>query len=219
MKPGGGHGVAVAHVEEVVDVAVEVRDALTVELGLHRRAVDVVDPVHRLVGDLVVDRVGVGREEVGRPAHLVGIDEQRARVLAQELDLGVGLGLGACEPVAVHVEPVEVAAGVGLAAVRVLDRQEHDDRVVEDLARGAVVAVGQLVEDPQRAVGAGLLAAVHVGGHPQDRRVAAGDLPRPPGRRARVTQGLCGTLDVAQLAAAEMVRLADDRPAQLAALL
>ena len=219
MKPVAGHGVAVAHVEQVVDVPVEVRDALPVELGLHRRAVDVVDPVHRLVGDLVVDRIGVRREEVGRPAHLVRVDEQRARVLAQELDLAVGLGLGASEPVAVHVEPVEVAAGVRLAAVRVLDRQEHDDRVVEDLPGRAVVAVGELVEHAHGCVGARLLAAVDVGGDPEDGGIATGDLSRLSCRGARVTQRLGRALDVAQRTAAELIRLTHDGPAQLASLL
>ena len=174
----GRHGVAVARVEEVVGVVVEVRDPALVELVLHRRAVDVVDPVDRRVGDVVVDRVRVGREEVRLGAHLVGVDEQHARVAAQQLDLAVGLGLGAREPVAVHVEAVEVAARVGLAPVRVLGRQDHDDRLVEDPLGGAVGAVGELVEHAQRRVGAALLAAVHVGGDPQDRRVRGGDLRR-----------------------------------------
>jgi hypothetical protein len=73
-EAGGRHRVAVAHVEQVVDGVVEVRDALPVELVLHRRAVQVVDPADRLVGDLVVDRVRVRREEVRLRAHLAEID-------------------------------------------------------------------------------------------------------------------------------------------------
>ena len=127
------HRVAVAGVEEVVDVVVEVRDPARVELVLHRRPVQVVDPAHRLVGDLVVDRVRVGREEVaGGVAHLVRIDEQHGRVAAQHLDLAVRFRLRAGKPVAVHVEPVCVAPRVGLAAVGVLRRQDHHDRLVED---------------------------------------------------------------------------------------
>jgi hypothetical protein len=51
-------------------------------------------------------------------------------------------------------------AGVGLAAVRVLNRDEPHQRVVEDLLRGTIVAVGQLVQDPELGVGRALLAAV-----------------------------------------------------------
>ena len=76
----GGHRVAVAHVEEVVRRVVEVRDLAGVEDLLHRGPVEVVDPADRLARQLVVDRVGVGREEVaGRVAHLVGVDEQHRR--------------------------------------------------------------------------------------------------------------------------------------------
>ena len=189
-EPGRGHGVAVAHVEEVVDVAVEVVDALALELLGHRGAVDVVDPVDRLVGDLVIDGIGVRREEVARAAHLVRVDEQRAGVLAQQLELGVGLGLGAGEPVAVEVEAVEVAARVSLAPVGVLDREQDDDRVGEDPVRGAVAAVGELVEHPQRPFGPRLLAAVDVGGDPEDRRIALRDRIGP--RAAEV----CGSRSV-----------------------
>jgi hypothetical protein len=148
----------------------------------------------------------------------VGVDEERAGQLAQQLDLAVGLRLGAREPVAVHVEAVHVAARVELAAVGVLDRQQHDDGVVEDLPRGAVVPVGQLVQDAQRGVGAGLLAPVDVRRHPQDRRIPAGDGAGLARRGARVAQALGGVRDAGERAAVEAVAVADDRPAQLAAL-
>ena len=184
----GRHGVAVAHVEQVVDVAVEEVEALARELRGQRAAVEVVDPAHRLVGDLVVDRVRVGREEERGAAHLVRVDEQLRRQLAQQLDLAVGLGLRAREPVAVHVEAVVVPARVGLAAVRVLRGQQHDQRVVEDLRRRAVGPVGQLVERAQRGVGPALLAAVHVAGDPQDRRGRARQLGGRGGVRGRIAQ-------------------------------
>ena len=176
VEAGGRHGVAVAHVEEVVDVAVEEGDREPPERLLHRRAVEVVDPVQRRLADVVVDGIGVGREEVGRAPHLVRVDEQLRRQLAQHLHLAVGLGLGPREPVAVHVEAVCVAPGVGLAPVGVLRRQHDDDRVVEDLLRRAVGARGELVEHPQRGVGAALLTTVHVAGDPEDRRHRADDL-------------------------------------------
>ena len=175
VEAGAGDRVAVAHVEQVVEVTVEVGDVEALEGLGHRTAVDVVDPVQRGLADLVIHRVGVRREEVGRTAHLVGVDEQLRRQLSQHLELGVGLGLGAREPVAVHVEAVGVATRVGLPAVRVLRRQYDDDRVVEDLLSRAVAAGGQLVEDAQRRVGAALLAAVDVAGDPENGRHLADD--------------------------------------------
>ena len=213
------HRVAVAGVEEVVDVVVEVRDPARVELVLHRRPVQVVDPAHRLVGDLVVDRVRVRREEVaGGVAHLVRVDEQHGRIAAQQLDLAIRLGLRAGEPVAVHVEPVGVAPGVGLATVGILRRQDHHDRLVEDPLRRAVATVRELVEDAQRRVGPALLAAVHVAGHPQDRGALGRD-PRRLGRgSARVHQG-CGRAPDALEAPRRHVRgAADDRVPQRPAL-
>ena len=70
----------------------------------------------------------------------MGVDEQRRRVFADDVELAVGLGLGPGEPVAVHVEAVDVPPLAELAAVRVLRRQDHDDRVGEDLVDDAVAA-------------------------------------------------------------------------------
>ena len=118
--------------EEVVRRAVPVLDPLEVELVRDRGAVQLVDPPVGGVGSLVVLGVGVGREEeVGR-AELVGVDVEHRRILAKQLELAVGLGLRSCEPVAVHVEAVEVAPRVLLAAVGVLDRQDHDDGVGQE---------------------------------------------------------------------------------------
>ena len=100
----------------------------------------------------------------------MGVDEQHRRVLADDLELAVGLRLGAGEPVAVHVEAVQVAPLLELAAVRVLDRQDHDEGVVQDLPDHAVIAGGEVVQDAQGRIRAALLAAVDVAGHPQDRR-------------------------------------------------
>ena len=115
--------------EEVIRRAVEVLDLLAVELGRDRRAVQTVDPVVGRVGGLVVLGVRVGREEVVRQRELMSVDVQHRRVLPKDLELAVGLGLGPGEPVAVHVEAVQVPPGRRLASVRVLDGQDHDDRV------------------------------------------------------------------------------------------
>ena len=136
-EAGGRHGVAVAHEEHVVGVVVEV--ALGGDRRRRRRRcsrsrlvglADPVDPVDRLVGDLVVDRVGVRREEVLPAAHLVRVDEDLRRVAAQQFDLAVGLRLGAGEPVAVQVEAVLVLPPRRVAAVRVLGRHDDGDEVV-----------------------------------------------------------------------------------------
>ena len=166
----GRDGVAVDHGEEVEDLVVEVLDVLAVELRLHGRAVQLVGERDRLRRHLVVDRVGRRREEEVVRAHLVRVDVHHAGVLAQQLELRVRLALGPREPVAVHVEEVGVLPLLGLAAVGVLGRDDPDERVVEDLLRGAVGAVGELVEDAELGVGAALLAPVDVAHQPQDHR-------------------------------------------------
>jgi len=162
----GRHRVAVEDAEEVVGPEVEVRDLLAVELGRHRRPVEVVDPVDRLVGDLVVHGVGVRRKEVRVRAHLVRVDRQLGWVLAHELDDPVDLGLRRREPVAVHVEPVDVASLVELSSVRVEDRNDQDDRLVQDLLGRAVGPRGEVVEHLEGGVRAALLAAVRAPVHP-----------------------------------------------------
>ena len=140
MEALGRHGVAEHDREEVVRRAVEVLDPLAVELGRDGRAVELVDPVVGRVGDLVIFRVRVRREEVVRQAEFVRVDEEHRWVLPDDLQLAVGLGLGPGEPVAVHVEAVEVAPLTDLAPVGVLGRQDHDKRVGEDLVDHAVAA-------------------------------------------------------------------------------
>jgi hypothetical protein len=170
--------VSVALVEEVIRGVVEVWNRASVELPAHGGPVEVVDPVHRRVGRLVVDGVRVGRKEVaGLIAHLMRVDEEHGRIPADRLELAIGLRLRAGEPVPVEVEAIGVSTGVGFAPVGILDGQDHDDRLIEDLRRGAVRAVRQLPEDAQGGVGATLLAVVHVAGDPEDGRVLLRDGP------------------------------------------
>ena len=170
MEAGGRDRVAEDHREEVVRRAVEVLDPLAVELAGDGRAVQLVDPVMRRVGDLVVLGISVGREEVVREAELVGVDVEHRRVGADGLELAVGLRLRPGEPVAVHVEAVQVPPGLLLATVRVLGRQDDDEGVGQDVVDDAVLARGQLVEGVERGVRAALLVAVDVARDPQDRR-------------------------------------------------
>ena len=113
------------------------------------------------------------------PAHLVRVYEERRRILAQQLQLPVRLGLRAREPVAVEVEVVVVAAGGRLAAIRVLRGRDHHNGVVEDLLRSAVVTVRQLVENAQVGVGTGFLVPMDVPREPENRGGGRGQLPRP----------------------------------------
>ena len=118
----------------------------------------------------------------------MGVDEERRRVFADDVELAVGLGLGPREPVAVHVEAVEVPSLADLAAVRVLRRQDYDDRVGEDLVDDAVIAGRELVEGVERGIGAALFATVDVGGDPQDRRRVRGQVRGFLVGRCRVLQ-------------------------------
>jgi hypothetical protein len=120
-------------------------NVLARELRRECVAVEEVLPAHRLRRDLVIRRIGSRREEVVVGAHLVGVDIEHAGVAPEQLKLGVGLDLGAREPVAVHVEPVRVLPRLRLAPVWILGRDDPDDGVLEDLPRRAVVAVGELV--------------------------------------------------------------------------
>ena len=140
MEALGRHGVAEHDREEVVRRTVEVLDPLAVELGRDGRAVELVDPVVRRVGDLVILRVRVRWEEVVRQAELVRVDVEHRRIRPDDLELAVRLGLGSGEPVAVHVEAVLVAPLAELAPIRVLGRQDDDKRVGQDLVDHAVAA-------------------------------------------------------------------------------
>jgi hypothetical protein len=184
----GRNGVAEDRGEEVVGGAVEVVDLLPVELLGDGRRVEVVDPVMGGVRDLVVFGVGIGWEEVVLEPELVRVDIQHRREPPDGLQLAVRFRLGPGEPVPVHVEAVGVAAGVELAAVRVLDREDHHGRRVQDGGDHAVVAVGQLVQGLQRGVGAALLVPVHVRRDPQD-------LGRGGDQRLRLRWGECGVTE------------------------
>ena len=212
VEPDRRDRVSVEDPEEVVRLVVEVPDPLTVELGGHRGPVDPVDPVVRLVGDLVIHGVGVRREEVRERPHLVDVEVQHGREPSKELELRVRLRLSTGEPVAVHVDVVGVAARVRLAAVWALHGDEHDDRVVEDRLGDAVGASGELVEQLERGLRAALLAPVDVGLHQQDRRGGGGQrtdvglgLGIPELRDRRVDGGRHSRLLI------EVVRIAGDR--------
>jgi hypothetical protein len=191
---------------------------LPVELGPHRGAEDVVGEVHRLGRHLVVDRIRGRREEEVVPALLVGVDMHDTRVLAQQLELPLGLALRPREPVAVHVEEVGVLPRLGLATVGVLCRDDPDEGVVEDLRRGAVGAVGELVKDAQLRIGAALLASVDVAHQPDDRRRRGGEPGRVGGRRVRVAEALRRLADRQEPCRRDVLRLADERVAQRASL-
>ena len=71
-----------------------------------------------------------------------------------EAHRGLGLGLRLGDVVAVKVEAVAVGARPGDPAVRVLDRVEDDDRVVEDrvdVGIGSVRGGGQALDEAHRA--------------------------------------------------------------------
>ena len=139
----------------------------------------------------------------------MGVDEEHRRVLADDLELAVGLGLGPGEPVAVHVEAVDVAPLADLAAVGVLGRQDHDEGVGDDLVDDAVVARGELVQGMERGVGAALLAAVDVAGDPQDHRRAAAAAETSAGLASGFIRTAMSSLT--DWRSDEPVRIADDR--------
>ncbi len=163
-----------------------------------RRAVQAVDPVMGLVGDLVVLGIGVRAGRSSRQPELVGVDVQHRRVLADDLELAVGLGLGPGEPVAVHVEAVRGSGGrrprgrpgSGSAGSR---RSRSRGCRRRRSRRG-----GELVQGVERGVGAALLVAVDVGREPQDRRarVQPSAIASRAGRR--VAQRLETGADVAK---------------------
>ncbi len=211
-------GVAVHHGEKVEVFVVEVLDVLAVELRLHGRAEQLVRERDRFGRHLVVDRVGRRREEEVVRAHLVRVDVHHAGVLAQQLELRVRLALGPREPVAVHVEEVGVLPLLGLAAVGVLRRDDPDERVIEDLLRGAVGAVGELVEDTELGVCAALLVPVDVAHQPQDRRRLRSEPGGLGGRCLRIAQARRRLADRREASGRHMLGLADERVAEVAAL-
>ncbi len=214
---GGRHGVAVHLGEEVVArVPGLVAPAAGLERAGVRRAVHLLDLPIQPVRGLVVDRVRVGWEEVGATAVLVLVDEQLRRVLPQQPEPTRDLRLRADQPVAVHVERVAVVAPVVGTAVGVLHRDQADDGVVEDRARHAVRAVGQLVQEPDDGVTTGRLVAVDVGSDPQDRRRTTNDRRRLSIRRRRVAEPVEVATDLRQ--PVQRARVADERVPQWPAL-
>ncbi len=179
--PGGaeqqrGHGVAVLGGEEVVRVVVAVLQALVVEARLQRRTDQVLDLVQGEVGDLVVDRVLVGWEEVpGRL--LMGVDEEEARVFEDGVQRGEVDVLRLVHQVAVGVERPGGRAGVVVAAVGVPGRVDED---VQRPQAHRVRAVGpgrQLVEHPHRCLAPrGLVAMRGLGDPGQSRPVVRAEI-------------------------------------------
>ena len=177
LEPERGHGIGEDRREEVVAVTlVEVVPSAPLELLGHGRTVDVVDVVDLSVCHLVIDGVVGRREECPIEAELVMVGQHERRILAHELDLAVGLGLGATEMVAVEIERVVVAAKVERPPVGILDRDHDHHGVLEDPVHDTVVAIGETVDERDDGVCAALLVAVDVPAHPQERRRRVGEV-------------------------------------------
>ena len=179
--------VAVAGVEQVERPVAGRRVALAPEGGAHRRPDDVALGGERGLGQLVEERLGVGRGEEGRAALLVLVDVGQRRHREQQAQAGLGLGLGQRQPVAVEVEAVGVDARVRLVAVGVLDRGARRRR------RGAAAGCGSRGRasrsSAQVGVGPAGLVAVHRARHPHDRGRVAGAARAPGAHRAQPGQG------------------------------
>ena len=182
------HGVPVLRDEQVVGLEVEVVDRLVVERLPQGRADDLADEVHAEVGDLVVDGILVGREEVA-VAGLVGVDEEDARVLLEDRQEGAVLDLVLGAEVAVVVERPGARALDRVTAVRVAHRQQEEVHVAQAHGVPAVGAGRELVHVAGDRLARGRLGAVRGGGDPGRRRARAhrarGRRPRRRCRRAR----------------------------------
>jgi hypothetical protein len=215
---GRRDGVAIDHGKEVEHLVREELNVLARELRRKCVAVEEVLPAHRLRRDLVVRRIGGWREKVVVGAHLVGVDIKHAGIAPEQLKLGVGLDLGAREPVAVHVEPIRVLPRLRLASVWILGRDDPDDGVLEDLSRRAVVAGGELVENAQLGVGRALFAAVDVPHEPKH----DGRRTRQPFRFSRGSLGIPQfahrLLDGGESCGRDVLWVTDERVAHLAPL-
>jgi len=204
-----GPGVAVPGIEKVEDLGDKERPTFRRE----RRGVGApehIEPLLHVAGDVRVDRLRIGREEVGRVrSHLVQVDEDLRIPAAVFGDPGARLLLRGPGPVTVHVDQVviETAARprlavlerfgirirlraaaadeplhVALTSVRILQRIDQHHHPVENLR--CLRIVQQRAGDEHRGLGRGRLVAVHSVRQPGDRRRAARDL-RGAGRRGR----------------------------------
>ncbi len=167
------HGVPVLGHEQVVGVVVEVGDALVVERLADRRPDQVADEVDREVGDLVVDGVLVGREEVA-VARLVGVDVEDAGVLLEQRQERAVLDLVLRAEVAVVVERPRARARDRVAPVRVAHRQQEVVHVLQAPRVPAVRPGRQLVEVARDRLAGRRLGAVRRGGDPRQRGPRAG---------------------------------------------
>ena len=218
--------VAVPGIEGVVDLAVEVGDALFVEAAGGVPA-DQLAALQRRGGDPGVQRLGLGREEEGLVgAHLVGVHHDLGPPVADLGRMAARLGLGLDEPVAVEVEQVVVEApagpglvplgrqgiGVGrravtrrvgveeaLAPVGVLGRHEDHDGVGHPAAHGRIARGQQVSRCCHGGVGGADLVAVNRIGQPDDHRLVGDDGAGLGGRgAARIGQGAGVGLDLVQ---------------------
>ena len=108
-----------------------------------------------------------------------------------------------------------VAPGLVLAAVRVLGGRDHDDSVVEDLLRRAVIAIGELVENAQVGVGSRFLVSVDVPCEPEDRGRARGEVRGLTGRRKRIPQRCGVRTNRREAGGSHVLRTADNRVVEL----
>ena len=133
----------------------------------------------------MVDGVVVRWEERTVVPELVVVGEHDGRVLAHQVELAIGLGLGPHKVVLVQVEREPVAPEVGIRCVWV--PAEGTTTITALESRMSVTpqssSMGELVEQPKRCVTAALLASVQVADHPQEHRRA---------RRRAHPRCLCG---------------------------
>ena len=196
-----GIGIAVAGVEEVVVLRLVVGPALAVE-GLGVGAAEGVEPGQHAAVDARMHRLGGGREEVARVrGHLVEVHVDLGLPGAVGGDAAAALLLRRPGPVAVEIDQVVVLAAAGpglevlggdavdvrrlalallvavevaLAAVRVAQRVDQHDDVVEQ-PRPVTLRGGERVRRHHGGLGGGRLVAVHAVGQPHDRRQAPGE--------------------------------------------
>ena len=187
-------GVAIAGVEQVIDLAGEIGLPARIKGGGVVTADQLVGTDLR-GGEVGAEGLGGGREEVGLvPAHFVQVDDDHRVPLPNRGDLAAGLGLREGEPVAIEVEHVVVhpparprlvmlgrlPVGIGCDAgggeeivhearppVGVLHRVDDHDGAGHDLGGTRIVLRGeQVIGSHQRGVGRGDLVAVDAIGEP-----------------------------------------------------
>ncbi len=194
-------GVAIAGVEQIIDLAGEIGLPARVEGG-GIGAPDQLVGADLRRGEVGAEGLGGRAEEIGLvPAHLVQVDHHHRVPFADRGDLAAGLGLAECEPVAIEIEHVvidasarprfvmlgrlpvgsRIDAGRGeeivhepRAPVGVLHRIDHHDGLAHDPRGARVVLCGeQVIGGHQRGIGRGDLVAVDPVGQPRHRQSRA----------------------------------------------